>query len=121
MATGTVVDLREKLHKSKSSRRFNQREYGKKSGIICQPIQRGTQNHQRSIPRSKYDALDSVQKEEELKKVKTGISQHCIFSAEQCSEIEKKIDSVVEEGDKGVYKQHTVDRYENFGKNLGLL
>lgn len=48
--------------------------------------------------------------EDELSKVHSGIQQRRLFTSEQCTEIEKKIDKVVFLASKGFYKQHTVDR-----------
>uniref|UniRef100_W5MCB7 RNA demethylase ALKBH5 n=1 Tax=Lepisosteus oculatus TaxID=7918 RepID=W5MCB7_LEPOC len=50
------------------------------------------------------------QREVEAQKVKTGIRQVSIFSSEECSRIEAKIDEVVSKGEKGLYREHTVDR-----------
>ena len=105
MATDSVPDLREKLHKSTYS--HSQKEYRKKYVTNARQTHSNVSN---SIPRSKYDDLDSEQREEEVQKVKTGIEQHRTFTEKQCYEIEKKIDKVVKISDLGLYKEHTVDR-----------
>jgi len=46
----------------------------------------------------------------ERKKTQSGITQRRLFSEEQCEVIEKKIDEVVAIANRGVYKEHTVDR-----------
>lgn len=46
----------------------------------------------------------------EARKVKSGIKQASIFTPEECAHIEAKIDEVVAKGDKGLYREHTVDR-----------
>ncbi|KAI7810448.1 RNA demethylase ALKBH5 [Triplophysa rosa] len=46
----------------------------------------------------------------EARKVKSGIKQANIFTPEECARIEAKIDEVVAKGDKGLYREHTVDR-----------
>ena len=48
--------------------------------------------------------------EDELSKIHSGIQQRRLFTAEQCADIEKKIDKVVFLASKGFYKRHTVDR-----------
>ncbi|XP_051558795.1 RNA demethylase ALKBH5 [Myxocyprinus asiaticus] len=49
-------------------------------------------------------------REAEARKVKSGIKQASIFTAEECAQIEAKIDEVVAKADKGLYREHTVDR-----------
>lgn len=46
----------------------------------------------------------------EARKVKSSIKQASIFTQEECALIEAKIDEVVAKGDKGLYREHTVDR-----------
>jgi alkylated DNA repair protein alkB family protein 5 len=46
----------------------------------------------------------------ELEKIHAGIMQRVLFDHEDCLEIEKKIDEVVENGEKGLYREKTVDR-----------
>lgn len=106
MATESFSDLREKLHKS-SHTGHTRREYGNKTNT--KHLHANGYN-QRSLPKSKYDELDSEQREEELQKVNSGIQQHSLFSQKQCEEIEKKINKVVKLGQLGIYKDHTVDR-----------
>ncbi|MEE6497787.1 hypothetical protein FKM82_002852, partial [Ascaphus truei] len=48
--------------------------------------------------------------EEEACKVRRGISQARLFSPEECAAIEAKIDEVVSRAEKGLYREHTVDR-----------
>lgn len=61
---------------------------------------------------SEDDASDQEQREREAEaqRVKSGIKQATVFSAEECALIEQKIDEVVAKGDKGLYREHTVDR-----------
>ncbi|XP_013420486.1 RNA demethylase ALKBH5 [Lingula anatina] len=63
-----------------------------------------------NLPKSKYDNQTSEQREEELKKVHSGLVQRRLFDTEKCEEIEKKIEEVKMAAEKGVYKLHTVDR-----------
>ena len=106
MATESISDLREKLLKS-SHNGHTRREYGKKTNTKhLNP----NGHNQRYLPKSKYDELDSEQREEELQKVNSGIQQNSLFSQKQCEEIERKINKVVKLGELGIYKDHTVDR-----------
>ncbi|KAH9489003.1 RNA demethylase alkbh5 [Bulinus truncatus] len=100
MTTESITDLREKLFKShQRSKETSKKATSKHRGYF----NRGT-------PRSKYDDYNTEEREEELQKVKSGILQHRLFSAEDCSGIEQKIDKVVKISDLGLYKEHTVDR-----------
>lgn len=45
-----------------------------------------------------------------LNLIKTGVQQRKLFDDAQCLEIERKIDKVVQKGEKGKYKACTVDR-----------
>ncbi|XP_033630436.1 RNA demethylase ALKBH5-like [Asterias rubens] len=47
---------------------------------------------------------------EQVKKIHSGIKQVQLFSDSESAEIEKKIDEVVQIGQEGKYRQHTVDR-----------
>ena len=61
-----------------------------------------------------FDSWDKYDRErerdEEMRKTQTGITQRRLFSENQCDIIEKKIDDVVSIANRGVYKEHTVDR-----------
>ena len=46
----------------------------------------------------------------ELQKIHAGITQRVLFDDQDCLKIEKKIDEVVENGEKGRYREKTVDR-----------
>ncbi|XP_062967158.1 RNA demethylase ALKBH5 isoform X2 [Cynocephalus volans] len=59
--------------------------------------------------RSDYEE-QQLQKEEEARKVKSGIRQMRLFSQDECSKIEARIDEVVSRAEKGLYNEHTVDR-----------
>ncbi|KAF4074904.1 hypothetical protein AMELA_G00228580 [Ameiurus melas] len=48
--------------------------------------------------------------ESEARRVKSGITQERAFTPEECARIEVKIDEVVGKADRGVYREHTVDR-----------
>ncbi|CAL1535644.1 unnamed protein product [Lymnaea stagnalis] len=103
MATDSVTDLREKLHKSHHRTKEFEKNVKSKHRVHHGDIKK-------NAPRSKYDDYNTEEREEELQKVKSGIQQHRLFSIEDCMEIEKKIDKVVKLSDLGLYKEHTVDR-----------
>lgn len=60
--------------------------------------------------KSRHRDEGESEKERELRKIHAGIEQLRMFDKEQCLEIEDKIDLVVKCGDKGGFKEHTVDR-----------
>ncbi|KFV18458.1 RNA demethylase ALKBH5, partial [Tauraco erythrolophus] len=53
---------------------------------------------------------EEQKEEEEARKVKSGIRQLRLFSSEECAKIEARIEDVVSRAEKGLYKEHTVDR-----------
>ncbi|KAM4631808.1 RNA demethylase ALKBH5 [Discoglossus pictus] len=59
---------------------------------------------------SEHEAEPGSNGEEEARKVRSGISQVRLFSPEECERIEAKIDEVVSRAEKGLYRDHTVDR-----------
>ncbi|XP_072273545.1 RNA demethylase ALKBH5 [Pyxicephalus adspersus] len=56
------------------------------------------------------DEEAELEEEEEARKVRSGIRQVRLFSPEECARIEAKIDEVVARAEKGLYREHTVDR-----------
>lgn len=65
--------------------------------------------------RKRHHSEDELRVHEELResvalKVKGSIKQACIFTSEECVRIESKIDEVVAKADRGLYREHTVDR-----------
>lgn len=100
MAASGYKDLREKLksmtpHRDNYKNKISDRSNGRK----------------RKYHDSEEDFSDpEEQREVEARKVKSGITQVSIFSPEECSVIESKIDEVVSKGEKGLYREHTVDR-----------
>lgn len=97
-------DLRLKIHLSEENkkRRRSDDHYKHTNGDKSSNGKRSERRYS-----SKYNDTD---REDELRKVHSGIKQRRIFSPEQCEEIESKIDDVVRVANKGVYKTHTVDR-----------
>ncbi|XP_073492475.1 RNA demethylase ALKBH5 [Aquarana catesbeiana] len=53
---------------------------------------------------------EEEEEEEEARKVRSGVRQVRLFSPEECAGIEAKIDEVVARAEKGLYRDHTVDR-----------
>ncbi|XP_036408939.1 RNA demethylase ALKBH5-like [Megalops cyprinoides] len=100
MAASGFSDLREKL-KAMTPHRDN---YKNK-----------VSDHSKGRKRKYYDSEEDYsdyeeQRELEALKVKSGIRQVNIFSSDECSRIEAKIDEVVSKAEKGLYREHTVDR-----------
>ncbi|XP_060754527.1 RNA demethylase ALKBH5 [Neoarius graeffei] len=95
MSTSGFTDLRDKL-KSMTPHRENQKITKVSSGLK---------------KRKRRDSGDEhEQAEEEARKVRSGITQARVFTPEECARIEAKIDEVVLKGDRGLYREHTVDR-----------
>ena len=103
MASERGKDLRRKIKYPKDhevehrKRRHEDKKYDRDSDDDYNPWER-------------YDRTHEEEREEEMRKTQTGITQRRLFSDKQCEEIEKKIDDVVEIANRGVYKHHTVDR-----------
>lgn len=57
-----------------------------------------------------YDRDRDADRKEEMRKTQKGIIQRRLFSDAECEDIEKRIDNVVKLANKGMYKDHTVDR-----------
>lgn len=108
MASGSI-DLRHKLdsHHRRSHNKQNRRlPSGDDSDFTVAPRRkrrRRDRNHHWQ-PRSFEDEM------EEVKKIHSGVSQMPLFTEEECSEIEDKINEVVDIAEKGLYRDHTVDR-----------
>lgn len=103
MASDDYKDLRQKLkmpHESKS--RHRKRKYSRDDSSDSSDDDRS--------PNSKYDRECEKERKDEMRKTQEGITQRRLFSDDQCEEIEKKIDEVVRISERGMYKEHTVDR-----------
>ncbi|XP_063446147.1 RNA demethylase ALKBH5-like [Mytilus trossulus] len=94
-------DLRQKLQSPHSSSEKRKKHRSDKD-----------KNNSKSYSKHKSQIRDEgeTERERELRKVHSGIEQIRVFDQEQCSEIENKIDLVVKCGDKGGFKEHTLDR-----------
>ncbi|XP_048871138.1 RNA demethylase ALKBH5-like [Brienomyrus brachyistius] len=98
MAASGFTDLREKL-RSMTPHGDNHKK----------PQRGGAQK--RRYHDSEEDLSDPEERREaEARRVKSSIEQLSIFSPEECELIEAKIDEVVSSGEKGLYREHTVDR-----------
>ncbi|XP_017313298.1 RNA demethylase ALKBH5 [Ictalurus punctatus] len=96
MSTSGFTDLRDKL-KSMTPHRENNK------------IRKVSSEHKRKRSDS-GDEHEHAHEESEARKVKSGITQARVFTPEECASIEVKIDEVVAKADRGVYREHTVDR-----------
>ncbi|XP_065110365.1 RNA demethylase ALKBH5 [Paramisgurnus dabryanus] len=93
------TDLREKL-KSMTPHRDNSKKVFSHSN-----------GEKRKYRWSDDDESDYEERRDaEARKVKSSIKQASIFTSEECALIEAKIDEVVAKADKGLYREHTVDR-----------
>ncbi|XP_063286724.1 RNA demethylase ALKBH5 [Pelobates fuscus] len=93
MSVSGFTDLREKLQ---SLYRDSPKESGKRK-------------HPASDTEEEAGAV-SEPEEEEARKVRSGIRQLRLFSPAECALIESRIDDVVSRAEKGMYREHTVDR-----------
>ncbi|KPP59655.1 RNA demethylase ALKBH5-like [Scleropages formosus] len=100
MATSGFTDLREKLQ---SMVPHNRDAHSKR---------REGNNNKRKHDASEEEQSDpeELRETEEARKVRSGITQLSVFSADECALIEAKIDEVVSRAEKGLYREHTVDR-----------
>lgn len=94
--TNSVVDLRTKLNGIFKRKRRSLEE------------DRKIKRERTEARRSSFDSYDA--NETELQKVHHGIIQRVLFDSEDCGKIEAKINEIVENGDKGRYREKTVDR-----------
>lgn len=117
MAGSSYTDLREKLksmmpyrdnYKSGSTRDPTESPYGGVGGAGEQ--KRKYRKDSDSEPSDYEERPPEEEEEEEAQKVKSGIQQLRLFSPEECAKIEARIDEVVSRAEKGLYKEHTVDR-----------
>lgn len=95
-AKKSVVDLRTKLNGILKRKRGSFEE-GRR-------IKRERHETRRSSPES-YDPDGT-----ELQKVHQGITQRVLFDSGECCKIESKINEIVENAEKGRYREKTVDR-----------
>ncbi|XP_048847307.1 RNA demethylase ALKBH5-like [Brienomyrus brachyistius] len=100
MAASGFTDLREKL-KSMTPHGETRRSEVSQSGY-------GRKRRRRDSDGEQSDHEE--QRELQAHRVKSCVKQSSIFSAEECQCIESKIDEVVAKAEKGLYREHTVDR-----------
>ena len=101
MATG-YTDLREKL---KFPRRFQGHR-----GRTYTYDSYNDYNDDYSVPKSRYDMQSPEQRGEELRKIHSGIKQRRLFDDDLSTNIERKIDEVVDKASRNEFKVKTVDR-----------
>uniref|UniRef100_H2ZNX6 Alpha-ketoglutarate-dependent dioxygenase alkB homolog 5 n=2 Tax=Ciona savignyi TaxID=51511 RepID=H2ZNX6_CIOSA len=77
---------------------------------ISSVIRTHRQSRKRKKDSKEVEKFISYGSEEEINKVCAGIQQKKLFSDDDCDEIERCIDEVVKNGERNMYKEHTVDR-----------
>nr|XP_016846755.1 PREDICTED: cytosolic endo-beta-N-acetylglucosaminidase isoform X4 [Anolis carolinensis] len=110
MAGSSYTDLREKL---KSMMPYRDGYKGSSLRDPEEPPYGSTDRKRKYHEDSESEPSDYEERqreEEEAQKVKSGIRQLRLFSPEECAKIEARIDEVVSRAEKGLYKEHTVDR-----------
>lgn len=103
MASTSKTDLRNKIKAPENGNRSY-----RKRRISDDSEESDSEEEKKETP--VYDKEEDDEEMDELHKTETGITQRRLFSEQQCEVIEKKIDEVVKTANKGVYKDHTVDR-----------
>ncbi|XP_030340341.1 RNA demethylase ALKBH5 isoform X3 [Strigops habroptila] len=112
MAGTGYTDLREKL-KSMMPYRDGHKGGSGGGGLAREPPEPPPYDRKRRHQEdsgSEPSDYEEQKEEEEARKVKSGIRQLRLFSAEECAKIEARIEDVVSRAEKGLYKEHTVDR-----------
>lgn len=105
MAASGYSDLRDKL-KSMTPHRDEEKN-GARNGSG-----KGRKRKFRESDDDDYGHSDdsAEHREQEARRVRSSIQQKSIFTPEECSLIEEKIDDVVAQGEAGLLREHTVDR-----------
>ncbi|KAG7315571.1 hypothetical protein KOW79_020437 [Hemibagrus wyckioides] len=106
MSASGFTDLRDKL-KSMTPHRENHKitkVYSEHSGVKKRRRRDSGDEHEQQ------QEEEEAARASEARKVKSGITQARVFTPEECARIEAKIDEVVAKGDRGLYREHTVDR-----------
>uniref|UniRef100_A0A7M4G192 RNA demethylase ALKBH5 n=1 Tax=Crocodylus porosus TaxID=8502 RepID=A0A7M4G192_CROPO len=109
MAGSGYTDLREKLQSMMPYRDGHKGGGGPRELGDAPAAKRKYQAASDSEP-SDYEEVAEKEEEEEARKVKSGIRQLRLFGPEECAKIEARIEDVVSRAEKGLYKEHTVDR-----------
>ncbi|MCJ8747708.1 hypothetical protein PDJAM_G00156460 [Pangasius djambal] len=110
MSASGFSDLRDKL-KSMTPHRENHKiakVSSEHSGVKKRKRRDSGDEHEREQHHHHQEV--EVARASEARKVKSGITQARVFTTEECARIEAKIDEVVAKGDRGLYREHTVDR-----------
>ncbi|KAL1005263.1 hypothetical protein UPYG_G00056830 [Umbra pygmaea] len=114
MAASGFSDLREKLksmtpHRDDYRNRVDQSKRNRKS--VDGGSNNGRKRKHQELSEDEFEYCDPVEcREQEARRVQSGIIQVEVFSQEECKVIEKKIDEVVSNAEEGLYREHTVDR-----------
>lgn len=108
MAVPSSADLRKKINCPAMSSEGSEKILEKKEKYGTMYSDNFNSKSSQSFESCAEDDEDELT--ELLGKVHSGIQQRRLFTVEQCTQIEKKIDKVVFLANKGFYKRHTVDR-----------
>ncbi|XP_052371395.1 RNA demethylase ALKBH5 [Oncorhynchus keta] len=118
MSASGFSDLREKLtsmtpHRDNYKNRVTDKDDSYKNRKV-KVTDGGSSNgngRKRKHRDSSEDEVEPVEsREQEARRVQSGIVQVEVFSKEDCDVIEGKINEVVANGEAGLYREHTVDR-----------
>lgn len=105
MSASGFTDLRDKL-KSMTPHRENH-----KTTKVSSEHSGGRKRRRRdSGDEHEHEQEEEDARASEASKVKRGITQVRAFTSDECARIEAKIDEVVSRGERGLYREHTVDR-----------
>jgi len=104
MASKSKSDLRGKIKAPENGKRSY-----RKRRISVESDDSSNEDEKHKTPNYDKEAKGD-EKLDESQKTQKGIIQRRLFSEEECEAIEKKIDDVVKIANRGVYKEHTVDR-----------
>lgn len=109
MAASGYSDLREKLKSMTPHRDEYKNKYVHRTS---NGSGKGRKRKYRESDDEEYEHSDDSAelREQEAHRVRSSIQQKSIFTPEECTLIEEKIDQVVAQGEAGLYREHTVDR-----------
>ncbi|XP_067859193.1 RNA demethylase ALKBH5 [Heptranchias perlo] len=105
MAAGGYADLREKLQSPHREKQRAVPPYNGRKRKHKEP-EAGDEGLLAAGGGEEYED----ERQGEARRVRQGIRQLRLFTADECTEIETKIEDVVSRAEKGIYRDHTVDR-----------
>ncbi|XP_055769722.1 RNA demethylase ALKBH5-like isoform X2 [Salvelinus fontinalis] len=120
MSASGFSDLREKLKSMTPRDNYKNRVADKDESFKNRKVKvtdggsrngNGRKRKHRDSSEDEVEHSDPVEsREQEARRVQSGIVQVEVFSKEDCDVIEGKINEVVANGEAGLYREHTVDR-----------